>query len=180
MFVSLPLRKLCNGGKIAQARLKLEFCFAERRSVVFYRRGDGPTRDISAVVVNNQSHDPKTPSMAEREFIQGHAITIHHPHSAYFAPGGGIFAGSTARGSEVLRIEAGGEDGGDRGSRGRRYQAQISLWSVGRLSLRVEARSYDQPLGDARQSAAEIAFMSSWATRIQVITQFYGERSVCQ
>ena len=42
------------------------------------------------------------------------------------------------------------------------------LWAVGRVSLRVEAKSFDEPLGEDRQAAAKTAFVASWASKMQV------------
>lgn len=131
--------QLSKDGTVARTRRILDSRFSGRRLVVFYRKGDGPNRDLTAGIATD-----------------GHN------------PGRGYDVGSVADGAEFLRIKTcGGDEWADR-SGGRVKQGRVSLWAVGRSSLRVEARSFDQSLEETCQAAAETAFMSSWAIRLQV------------
>lgn len=106
---------------------------------MFYRQGDGANRDISAVITNDEG-------------ISGSERNL----------------GSDNGAAEFLRIGTCGGDERVGESGGGLKQVRVSLWAIGRISLRVEARSFDQPIEDECQVAAETAFVSSWATRMQV------------
>lgn len=153
-----------NGGTAAQSRNVLNARFAGRRFVVFYRTGDGPDRDITSVISYSQTKRTHSvvPSMIKGRSPHGEGF-LKRDIEHFTVPGRVVSAPGAA---EVLRIQTGGGSPLGGGYRGK--SPRISLWAVGRVSLRVEARSFDQTLGDDVQSAAERMFMASWGLRMQV------------
>lgn len=138
LWVCLPCQ-LSKDDTFARTRRILDSRFSGRRLVVFYWRGDGPNRDITASISNDGRKS-----------------------------GGGRDIASIVGGAEFLRIKTASSDEWTDRSGGHIKQGRLSLWVIGRVSLRVEARSFDQPLGESCQAAADTAFISSWAIRLQV------------
>lgn len=143
-------------GVAAKPRRALDAQFPGQRFVVFYQEGDGPGRDISETV----------------GFLSGKQALL--PPKRYAPTPDGAAAGTpTATGAagsaEFLRVEVcGSGGGGGGGGLSSPSTALVSLWAVGRVSLRVEARSFDGDLGEDRREAAAAAFMAFWALRMQV------------
>lgn len=142
-------------GVAAKRRSVLEAQFPGQRFVVFYREVDGPDRDITEAM-----------SFSAKET----------PSPTGYAPIAGVTAEDTTAGGSVefLRVEvcrAGAGGGGGGGSGGGHHSPEpgaVSLWAVGRVAVRVEARLFDRGLGEERQVAAGAAFMASWAFTMQV------------
>lgn len=137
-------------GVAARRHSVLDTQFPGQRFVVFYREGDGPDRDITEAIpvsANDRS--------SRKGYTPTAAITAHDT-----AAGGSV---------EVLRVEVCGGGGGG-GSHQSSVHGAVSLWTVGRVALRVEARSFDSNLGEDRHVAAGSAFMASWALSMQVRT----------
>lgn len=140
-------------GAAAKLHSVLDAQFPGQRFVVFCREGDGPDREVTEAI---RLFSPK-----ESFSRTGYAPTA-------IATAGGTSAGGAV---EFLRVEVcgGGGGGGDGGHHSpARARGAVSLWVVGRVSLRVEARSFDGSLGEDRQGAAGAAFMASWAFTMQV------------
>lgn len=132
-------------GVASKPRRVLDAQFPGQRFVVFYREGDGPDRNITDFLSSSGAKEASP--------LTGYAPTAADAAS-------GVPAGGSA---EFLRVETstgGGCDSPDTGV--------VSLWAVGRVSLRVEARSFDADLGEERLAAAGTAFMASWALSMQV------------
>lgn len=139
----------------AKTRRVLDAQFPGQRFVVFYREGDGPHRNITDFLSSS--------SAKEASPLAGYAPTAAEAASAVPAAGS----------AEFLRVETstgGGRDPPD--------GDVVSLWAVGRVSLRVEARSFDADLGEERLAAAGTAFMESWALTMQVRARRWGEVKV--
>lgn len=133
-------------GVAAKSHRALDAQFPGQRLAVFYREGDGPDRDITE--------------------------TVNAPGKGTSHPADHTAVGTTycAEGSaEFLRVEVCGDRNGGGGHRARETSV-VSLWAIGRVSLRVEARSFDEALGEGRRAAAASAFMASWALTMQVKT----------
>lgn len=142
-------------GVAARPRHVLDAQFPGQRFVVFYREGDGPDRDITEMTLT-----------FGKEALSSSAYA---PNSAGRA--GENYAG-IAGAAEFLRVEVGGGGGGDGGGGGGGMPTTgtaVSLWAVGRISLRVEARSFDLALCEDRRAAAGAAFTASWALTMQVM-----------
>lgn len=79
---------------------------------------------------------------------------------------GHIAAGS----AEFLRVEVGGSALRAKAEEqnAAATTAVAYFWAVGRVSMQVEARYFDEKIGEDRQAAAEEAFMTCWALRMQV------------
>lgn len=123
-----------------------------RRFVVFCREGDGPDRDITeAIGFSEKDQFPRT----------GYAPSV------VATANDAAICGS----AEFLRVEVCIGGGGGGGGHHTAARDAVSLWAVGRTSLRVEARSFDGDLGEDRQVAAGTAFMASWAFTMQVGTR---------
>lgn len=135
-------------GVAARPRQALDAQFPGQRLAVFYREGDGPDRDITETVNfpgKGASHPTDHTAVGTTYCVEGSA--------------------------EFLRVEVCGDrNGGGGGGGGHRARAAsvVSLWAIGRVSLRVEARSFDEALGEDRWAAAASAFMASWALTMQV------------
>lgn len=137
-------------GVAARPRQFLDAQFPGQRFVMFYREGDGPDRDVTEMTLSSAK------DVASSSSSTGTAGADH-----------AAVAGS----AEFLRIKIGGGDAGGGGGGDRMPAAgTVSLWAVGRVSLRVEARSFDLPLGEDRRAAAGAAFLASWALTMQVTT----------
>lgn len=79
--------------------------------------------------------------------------------------------------AEFLRVEVAGR--GD--SVGKRFDGPakvVSMWAIGRVSLRVEARSFDEPLGEEVEESAKAAFMASWELKMQVGPHVWSGSSI--
>lgn len=140
-------------GVAAKLHSVLDTQFPGQRFVVFCREGDGPARDITEAIRFS----------AEDTFSR-----------TGYPPTGIVTADdATTEGSaEFLRVEV--CSGGGGGGGGRHHspaRGAVSLWAVGRVSLRVEARSFDGDLGEDSRVAAGTAFMASWAFTMQVRTR---------
>lgn len=142
--ISLRLLKMNDTGVASKERRVLDAQFPGRRFAVFYREDDGPDRDVSEGIVQLES------CAASAGDVDDHLVPA---------------AGRSPVGSaEFLRIEVvGGVSGDDQVA-----TSVVTSWAVGRVSLRVEARAFDESLTEDRQAAAEVAFISSWALRMQV------------
>lgn len=142
-------------GVAAKHRSALDAQFPGQRFIVFCREGDGPDRDISEVI----------------RFSTKDAFSRTGYPPIAVATEDDTAAGGSA---EFLRVEVcGSGDGGCGGGGGSGChrsltRGAVSLWAVGRVSLRVEARLFDRNLGEDRQVAAGAAFMTSWAFTLQV------------
>lgn len=138
-------------GVTAKRHSVLDTQFPGQRFVVFYREGDGPDRDITEA----------TRFSAKDTFS-----------STGYAPTADVTADNTAAGGSVefLRVEVCSGGGGSSGGGGHHSPARgaVSLWAVGRVALRVEARSFDRNLSEESRVAAGAAFMTSWAFAMQV------------
>lgn len=158
----------------SKARHVLEARFPGRCFVVFYREGDGPDRDISAAIssFNKEAFLPPFGSSTGGDDYKQKEYGNNLMAGNHGCTNDAVDVSTAAAGSaEFLRIEVGGSGHG-MGANGR--AVEVSLWAVGRVSLQVEARSFDEALGDDCQAAAEAAFTASWALRIQVK---YGDRT---
>lgn len=171
----------------AKSRRDLDARFLGRRFAVFYRVGDGPKRDIAAVVSAGkasfhaggelrQQHS-NGEGVAGNDLLFGDGL-VSDDDLQLAGEGEAVGASTNAGAVEFLRVEAADGIGscinrvGSEGQHGVGRSAPstvVSLWAVGRVSLRVEARSFDQPLAEDSAAAAEESFMSSWALRMQVI-----------
>eukprot|EP00752_Nemacystus_decipiens_P008770 g7826.t1 len=137
-------RQMNDTGVAAKRRSVLDAQFPGQRFVVFYREGDGPDRDITEAI--------------------GFSYNDASSRTGY-PPNDTVTADDTAAGGvEFLRVEVCSGGGG-----GHRFpdRGGVSHWAVGRVALRVEARSFDRELGEDRRAAAGFAFMSSWALTMQ-------------
>eukprot|EP00903_Cladosiphon_okamuranus_P006300 g6178.t1 len=141
-------RQMNDTGVAARRRPVLDTHFPGQRFVVFYREGDGPERDISEAI-----HFSARDRSSRTGYAPTAAVTAHDT-----AAGGAV---------EFLRIEVCGGGGGGGVTRHFPAHGAVSLWAVGRVALRVEARSFDKNLGKDRQVAAGAAFMASWAFSMQ-------------
>lgn len=171
----------------AKLRRDLDARFPGRRFVVFYRVGDGPNRDMTAAVsTGNASFSAASELRQQRsngeetdnDVLFGNGLISNDDlqlAGASAAVGASTNAGSVeflrvetadGVGSSIDRVGPGGQHGVGR----RASSTVVSLWAVGRVSLRVEARSFDQPLLRHSAAGAEESFMSSWALRMQVIS----------
>lgn len=174
----------------AKPRRDLDARFPGRPFVVFYRVGDGPNRDIAAAVSTGNAT-----FSAAGELRQQHSNGEETENDVLFGDGlisdddlqlagasaavGATGASTNVDSVEFLRVESADGvgssikrlgPGGQHGVGCRASSTVVSLWAVGRVSLRVEARSFDQPLLRHSAAGAEESFMSSWALRMQVIS----------
>lgn len=167
-------------GVIAKTRRVLDGHFPGQRFAVFYREGDGPDRDITATIPLFDKEAFTAASIMDggvkdlQPYHEGSIASGDHGRSgndAGFGSGEGSrvgVGGSEVAGSaEFLRVEVAGR-GHVVGFGSDGPTAAVSLWAVGRVSLRVEARSFDEPLGEDRQAAARASFLASWALQMQV------------
>lgn len=138
-----------NTGVAAKRHSVVDAQFPGQRFVVFCREEDHPDRDITEA----------TGFSAKDTFSR-----------TGYAPTALAAADDTAaRGSaEFLRVEVCSRGGGGGGGHHSSARSAVSAWAVGRVSLRVEARSFDRSLSEERQVAAGTAFMASWALTMQV------------
>lgn len=162
-------------GVIAKPRRVLDGHFPGQRFAVFYREGDGPDRDVTDTI---PLFDKETFTAASimgggvEDYQQYHEGSIasgglgRRRNDAVLRPGAGCRAGvgnsEVAGSAEFLRVEVTGS------GRPEGPTAAVTLWAVGRVSLRVEARSFDETLGEDRQAAAKAAFLASWVLKMQV------------
>ncbi|CBJ33221.1 calmodulin-like myosin-light chain [Ectocarpus siliculosus] len=154
--VDAMARQMRDTGVAARPRRALDALFPGQRLAVFYREGDGPDRDITETVNfpgKGASHPTDHTAVGKTYCVEGSA--------------------------EFLRVEVCGDrDGGDGGGGHRaRAASVVSLWAIGRVSLRVEARSFDEALGEDRRAAATSAFMASWALTMQNLRGVCSERA---
>ena len=158
-------------GVAARIRRELDTHFSGRRFAVFYRDDDGSERDIT-----QQIYPASTKDVVSIAFGRGGSSSIRidgahclplGDHCSAFASGAVTSADSTSLvgSAEFLRVEIGGS--GPR-MKSASSTPMLSAWVIGRVSLRVEARSFDEELGENRQVAAEDAFMGAWVLRMQV------------
>ena len=166
-------------GVIAKPRRVLDGHFPGQRFAVFYREGDGPDRDVTATIplFDKETCIPASIVGDEIEdYQQYHEGSLASGNlgcrriDADFGSGEAsrVDVGSEVAGSaEFLRVEVAGR-GHPVGFGSNPPPAAVTLWAVGRVSLRVEAKSFDEPLGEDRQAAAKTAFVASWASKMQV------------
>lgn len=132
--------------------------------MVFYRDGDGPERDITEKISASIAFRSDGGTSSARTDTAHSFITRDRCEaiaSRAVMPAGTV---SPAGSAEYLRVEIGGS-----GSRTNApmVPTMLSAWTIGRVSLGVEARSFDEELGEDRQMAADDAFMGAWALRMQ-------------
>lgn len=143
----------------------LDAQFPGRRFAVFYRPEDGPEQDLTAFIAHMQG-------AGSCRYLHSND---HGPKDVLSRGSGNIFqaAGvSTAGAAEFLRIETRNNCGDSASLRGYCPRLHTSIWAVGRIPIRVEARSFDRPLDEATQCRAENAFVMSWGVRMQVRYQY--------
>lgn len=151
-------------GVAARTRQEIDAHFPGRRFAVFCRDSDGPEKDITDEIsaFTTFSSDGGTSSAlagTAHPFITGDSCEAV-ASKAVTTAGTVTPAGS----AEYLRVEI--------GSSGSRPNAPmvptiLSAWTIGRVSLRVEARSFDEGLSEDREMAVEDAFVGAWALRMQ-------------
>lgn len=131
---------------------------------MFCRDSDGPEKDITdeisaSIAFSSDGGTSSALTDTAHSFITGESYEA--VASRAVTPAGTV---SPAGSAEYLRVEVGGS-----GSRPNAPMIPtiLSAWTIGRVSLRVEARSFDAELGEDRQMAAEDAFMGAWALRMQ-------------
>ncbi|CAM9542999.1 unnamed protein product, partial [Ectocarpus sp. 12 AP-2014] len=155
--VDAMARQMRDTGVAARPRRTLDAQFPGQHLAVFYQEGDGPDRDITETVNlpdKGASHPTNHTALGKTYCVEGSA--------------------------EFLRVEVCGDrDGGGGSGGGHRARAAsvVSLWAIGRVSLRVEARSFDEALGEDRRAAAASAFMASWALTMQNLRGVCSERA---
>ncbi|CAM9744831.1 unnamed protein product [Scytosiphon promiscuus] len=141
-------RQMNDTGVAARPRHVLDAQFPGQRFVVFYREGDGPDRDLTEMT---------TPFYKDVQSPSGRATSSNGV--------AGDNSSAVDGSAEFLRIEVGG--GGSGAGHRKPTAGTVYLWAVGRISLRVEARSFDLALGEDRRAAAGAAFIASWALTMQ-------------
>lgn len=162
-------------GVIAKTRRVLDGHFPGQRFAVFYREGDGPDRDVTDTIPLFDKEAFTAASIlggGVEDYQQYHEGSIasgdlgRRRNDAGFGPGAGSHAGvgssEISDSAEFLRVEVAGRGYPDGPI------AVVTFWAVGRVALRVEARSFDENLGEDRQAAAKAAFLASWTLKMQV------------
>ncbi|CAM9321091.1 unnamed protein product [Discosporangium mesarthrocarpum] len=130
-------------GSATGTRASLSSTFPDSRFSVFYRRGDGPSCDITLSRGDLSGRDIGS----DESVSDDRSDSPQDPHLA----------------KEFLHVELRGGEG----NRGHGATVRGLVLAVGRISLRVEARRFDEPLLRGEKVAAVDAFLAAWGLHWQ-------------
>lgn len=166
---------MSNTGVIAKNRQALGAQFPGQRFAVFYRKGDSLNQSITTTFPTlNKKVAPPTLGGDNGDQTQVYAKHLTARGYQYgtndhcFMSGALLANGvndAVAGSAEFLRVEIGASG---RGVVLEGRASVVSFWAVGRVTVRAEMRSFDEPFDKDSQVAAETAFLASWGLRMQV------------